>query len=86
MNRPILYTQTDCADSDAEGQKVWDWLIQHDIPFIERNVTGDQKAALALYETGIFATPLLLVDNVKVLRFRTRELTEVVDVALRSVA
>ncbi len=86
MNTPILYTQTDCAESAAEGQQVRDWLVQHDIPFTERNVTGDLDAALALYETGTFATPLLLVDNVKVLGFRTRELTEVVDAALRSVA
>ncbi len=86
MNRPILFTQTDCEDSAAEGQQVRAWLIQQDIPFTERNVTGDLEAAQALYETGVFATPLLLVDNVKVLGFRARELTQVLDIAQRSVA
>ncbi len=86
MNRAILYTQTDCADSVAEGQQVRSWLVQHDIPFTERNVTGDLKAAQALYETGVFATPLLVVDDIKVLGYRARELSEVFDQALRSAA
>ncbi len=86
MNRPILFTQTDCEDSAAEGQQVRAWLIQQDIPFTERNVTGDLEAAQALYETGVFATPLLLVNNVKVLGFRAGELTQVLDNAQRSVA
>ena len=60
---PILYTQHGCADS----AKVRRWLTEHDIAFVERNVTGDEDAARALLATGIFATPLLVVGNAKVI-------------------
>lgn len=77
MRRPILYTQTDCAESAAAGHQVRAWLIQHGVQFTERNVTGDVDAARALYATGLFATPLLLVDDLKVLGFRASELVKI---------
>ena len=74
MDLPVLFTQTDCSDSVAEGTQVRAWLIQHGINFVEHNVTGDLAAAEALYETGLFATPLLIADGTKVLGYRPREL------------
>lgn len=67
---PILYTQQTCPDSP----KVRAWLQAHNIPFTEHDVTTDLAAAKALYETGTFATPLLVVGERKVLGFRVEEL------------
>ena len=67
---PILFTQTGCADS----RKVRDWLTQHGIAFVERNVTGDIDAAKALMATGTFGTPLLVVGDEQVIGFRPEKL------------
>ena len=67
----ILYTQAGCGDS----ARVRAWLTARDIPFLERNVTRDLDAARALYATGIFATPLLVVGDQNVLGFRESDLT-----------
>ncbi|MGI8644381.1 MAG: glutaredoxin family protein [Thermomicrobiales bacterium] len=75
--KSILYTQQTCPESP----KVRAWLVKHHIPFTERDVTTDIDAAKALYETGIFATPLLVVGETKVLGFRVEELAD----ALRSI-
>ncbi len=64
--QPILYTQTDCVES----AKVRAWLVEHGIAFTERNVSADPEAAQALAATGIFATPLLVVGEEKILGFR----------------
>ncbi len=69
----ILYTQTGCADTP----KVRAWLVEHEVEFTECNVTGDPEAARALYETGIFATPLLVVGERKLVGFRPEELATV---------
>ena len=68
MDHPpiILYTQTGCVES-AQTRA---WLQQRGLPFLERNVTDDAAAAQALAETGIFATPLVVVKTQKVLGFR----------------
>lgn len=63
---PILFTQTGCADS----RKVHEWLNERGVAFVERNVTGDMAAAKALMATGVFATPLLVVHDERVLGFR----------------
>ncbi|MDP9354826.1 MAG: glutaredoxin family protein [Chloroflexota bacterium] len=86
MKGPILYTQTDCAESAAASHQVKAWLIQHGVQFTECNVTGDIDAARALYATSVFATPLLLIGDLKVLGFRTRELVKILGVALPSAA
>ncbi|MBA2278397.1 MAG: glutaredoxin family protein [Chloroflexia bacterium] len=61
-----MYTQTGCADS----RRVCDWLTERGVAFTERNVTGDEATAMDLLATGIFATPLLVVGDAKVLGFR----------------
>lgn len=66
----ILYTQTGCADS----RKVRNWLTARGDAFVERNVTGNLDTAKELYATGIFATPLLVVGDEKVLGFRPDKL------------
>ncbi len=66
----ILYTQAGCEDS-ARARA---WLTEHGVAVLECDVTADPAAARALYETGTFATPLLLAGNAKVLGFRPREL------------
>ena len=66
----LLYTQPGCADS----ARVRAWLTEHDIPFAERDVARDPGAALALAATGVFATPLLVQGDERVLGFRPREL------------
>ena len=53
----ILYTQTGCPDS----ARVLACFLASGVPFVERNVTSDDEAAVALYATGIFATPLVVV-------------------------
>ncbi len=70
METPILYTQPGCADS----AKVRAWLTEQRIPFTERAVANDAEAAQALYATGIFATPLLIVGDAKLLGFKPQEL------------
>jgi glutaredoxin len=68
--KPILYTQQTCPES----LKVRAWLLAHNVPFTEHDVTTDLAAAKELYETGTFATPLLVVGDTKVLGFREAEL------------
>ncbi len=63
---PVLYTQTGCAEST----RVRDWLTERDVAFTERDVSHDLASAEALYATGVFATPLLLVGERRVLGFR----------------
>lgn len=70
---PILYTQSGCA----ETAQVRTWLAQHDIAFRERNVSRDPRAAQDLVTTGIFATPLLVVGEDRVLGFRPEALARV---------
>lgn len=66
----ILYTASDCDASP----KVQAWLTERGVPFVERNVTGDADAAMALYQTGTFATPLVVVGDRSVLGFRPDEI------------
>lgn len=67
MERPtiILYSQTSCAES----ARVRAWLQQRGIPYLDRNVSEDRAAAQALVDTGIFATPLLVIGDRSVLGF-----------------
>jgi hypothetical protein len=62
----ILYIQTNCAES----RQVRAWLAQHDVTFQERNVSRDPAAAQALAATSVFATPLLMCGEDRVLGFR----------------
>ena len=68
---PILYSQTGCAES----ARVRGWLVAHGVPFSERDVENDPAAAQALAATGIFATPLLVIGDNRVLGPRPRVLT-----------
>jgi glutaredoxin len=70
LAQPILYTQAGCAES----MKVRSWLTERSAPFTERNVSTDPGAAEALVATGIFATPLLVLGDTKVLGFRPNAL------------
>lgn len=65
-----LYTQAGCAESE----KVRAWLTERGIAFAERIVSTDPDAARALLATGLFATPLLVLGETKVLGFRPRQL------------
>ena len=73
MATPILYTQAGCADS----AKVRSWLLEHGVVFVEQDASRDPGAAAALYATGTFATPLLVVGDEKVLGFRPRDLSAI---------
>jgi glutaredoxin-like protein NrdH len=66
----VLYTQAGCADS----RKVRSWLTERGAPFTERDVSTDPDAAEALASTGIFATPLLVLGDTKVLGYRPNTL------------
>ncbi len=68
--QPVLYTQAGCAES----AKVRAWLVEHGIAFTERDLNRDPEAAQALAATGIFATPLLVVGEERVLGFRPEAL------------
>jgi arsenate reductase-like glutaredoxin family protein len=74
-DEPILYTQAGCAES----AKVRAWLVERGIAFAERDTSGDLDAAHALYATGTFATPLLVVGKQTVLGFRPETLAVVLD-------
>ncbi|MDP9366375.1 MAG: glutaredoxin family protein [Chloroflexota bacterium] len=65
-----LYTQAGCAES----AKVRAWLSERRLAFTEHDVTSDPDAAVALFATGVFATPLLVVGEEKVLGFRPQKL------------
>lgn len=52
-----LFSQDGCDDSHF----VKEWLDSESIPFRDRNVSHDEAAAIALVETGIFATPLVTI-------------------------
>ncbi|MDP9358538.1 MAG: glutaredoxin family protein [Chloroflexota bacterium] len=67
---PTLYTQPGCDQS----ARVRTWLTERGIPFTERSVSDDLAAAEALVATGIFATPLLVVGEMRVLGFRPEQL------------
>ena len=71
MDAPILYTQTGCAKSE----RVRAWLADHGLAFVERDATADPDAARALYATGTFATPLLVVGDDRVLGYRPEALS-----------
>ncbi len=71
----VLYTQAGCGESS----QVRAWLGERDVAFTERNASTDLEAAHALYATGTFATPLLVVGETKVLGFRPKELTVALD-------
>ena len=70
-DEPVLYTQAGCGES----AKVRAWLTGRGVVFSERNVSTDSSAAQALYRTGVFATPLLVVGEERVLGYRPRALT-----------
>jgi len=53
---------------------VREWLTARGVPFVERNVTGDLVAAKELLATGIFATPLFVTGEERVLGFRPDKL------------
>ena len=71
---PVLYTQPSCVESG----RVRAWLAEHAIPFTERDVADDPDAAAALAATGVFATPLLVVGEERVLGFRPPEFAALV--------
>ena len=79
MTTPILYTQNGCAES----KQTREWLAKHDIGFIERNVSGDLEAAMALVAAGLFATPLLVVNGDQVLGFRPDKIAVILRVDLK---
>lgn len=58
-----LFTQDGCADS---GQ-VRACFVASGVPFVERNVSGDDDAAHALAATGVFATPLVVSEGPAIL-------------------
>lgn len=64
--RVVSYTQSGCKDS-AHVRRL---LRQHGVAFTERNVSRDAEAAVALAQTGIFGTPLLVVADRTVFSFR----------------
>lgn len=66
----ILYTQAGCGESS----QVRAWLRERDVAFTERNASDDLEAAQALYASGVFATPLLIVGETSVLGFRPKDL------------
>ena len=73
-DKPILYSRAGCAES----AKVRSWLSDRGIAFTERDASTDLAAARELYATGVFAMPLLVVGNEKVLGFRPRALADAV--------
>lgn len=67
---PSLYTAAGCDESP----QVRAWFVERGITSIERHVTDDPDTAAALYRTGTFATPLLVVARQTVLGFRPDEI------------
>ncbi len=55
----LLFTQDGCADS----ARVRACFLASGVPFIERNVTGNDEAAAALLATGVFATPVVVASG-----------------------
>ncbi len=55
----VLFSQDGCADS----ARVRACFRVSGVPFVERNVTGDEEAAAALLATGVFATPVVIAGG-----------------------
>lgn len=53
--RVTLFTQDGCADS----RRVRSCFVASGVPFVERNVSRDERSALELAATGLFATPVV---------------------------
>lgn len=58
-----LFTQNGCPDS----ARVRACFLASGVPFVERNVSGDDDAARALAATGVFATPLVASEGLAIL-------------------
>lgn len=59
-NDPLtLYTQDGCAASS----RVRACFLASAVPFVERNVSGNEGAAMALLATGVFATPVVVAGE-----------------------
>ena len=70
MAKPILYTQTGCADSE----RVRSWLRQRQISFEERNVTEDPPAMADLAQHSVFATPLLVINDQVIFGYQSKQM------------
>jgi arsenate reductase-like glutaredoxin family protein len=64
----VLYTQTGCADS----ARVRAWLREQGLAFSERNVSKDPRAMQELADRHVFATPLIVVGEQRVLGFKPK--------------
>lgn len=67
-----LYSRQGCRDSD----RVRAWLVKHNIPFQERNVSQDPSAMQALAAQEIFGTPLVVAEAGTVFGYRPNELAK----------
>jgi glutaredoxin len=79
---PTLYTQDGCAES----VDVRTWLVEHGVSFTERDAGSAPDAARALAATGIFATPLLVIGDDRVLGFQEQALAALLGGASPTIA
>ena len=69
----VVYTETfDCVFCD----RVKEFLSQKGVPYIERDVTTDDRAREELEEMGHLTPPVVLVDGQAVAGFDPRRLEE----------
>ncbi len=69
----VVYTEPfDCVFCDS----VKEFLAQKGVPYIERDVTTDDKAKEELEEMGYLTTPVTLVDGEAVVGFDRRRLEQ----------
>jgi len=60
-----------------DSRKVHDRLTGRGVPVIERNVTGKLGAAREPLATGTFGTPLLVIEEERVIGYRPDRLAAV---------
>jgi glutaredoxin-like YruB-family protein len=73
MKRVDIYTSESCGYCHAAK----DFLRQHNISFVEHDITTDSKAKKELISRGYRSVPLIIVDNIEISGFDKDKLSEV---------
>lgn len=73
MSKPTIYTQNDCPPCKIVKM----FLNEHQIEFVEKNITQDQKARDELTKVyGAFSTPTVVVNNEVIIGFDLKGLSK----------
>lgn len=72
MDKVELYTTESCIYCHAAK----DFFKQHNISYIERNITKDKEARKSLMMRGYRSVPLIVIGDHEILGFDEKELAQ----------